>query len=142
MNKKKYSTKKDKEDWLNFTKNLGNVEDKERNLSKPNISSRQIIKLDLHGYSLAEANDKVRQFIIKSYEENSRKLLIVTGKGTRSKAYENPYKSKDISILKNSVPDYIKSNQEISNKILKISRADQKDGGDGAFYILLKNKFW
>ena len=141
MNRKKYPTKKDKEDWLNFTKNIENVEDKERNLSKPNISSRKIIKLDLHGYSLAEANDKVRQFINKSYEKNSRKLLIVTGKGTRSKAYENPYKSKDISILKNSVPDYIKSNQEISNKILKISKAEQKDGGDGAFYILLKNKF-
>ena len=85
--------------------------------------------------------NSIRTFIDKCYEENYRKLLIVTGKGLRSRAHEDPYRSNDMSILKNSVPNYIKNNKEIFNKIIKISEADLKDGGDGAFYILLKNKF-
>ena len=140
MNKKKYPTEKDKKDWVDFTKNLKNIEDKEKNLSESKISVKEVKKLDLHGCSLEEANSKVRIFINKSYEENFRKLLVVTGKGLRSKAYEDPYRSDNMSILKNSVPNFIKSNQDLSNKIIKISKAEQQDGGDGAFYILLKNK--
>ena len=140
MNKKKYPTEKDKKDWADFTKNLDNIEDKDKNLSKFKIPMKEVRKLDLHGCSLDEANNKVRIFINKSYEENFRKLLVVTGKGLRSKAYEDPYRSDDMSILKNSVPNFIKSNEDLLNKIIKISRAEQQDGGDGAFYILLKNK--
>ena len=141
MNKKKSATAKDKKDWLNFTKNLGSIEDKDRNFSETDIPVKKFRKLDLHGCSLAEANNKVKKFIDKCYEENFRKLLIVTGKGLRSRAHEDPYRSNDMSILKNSVPNFIKNNKEIFNKIIKISEADLKDGGDGAFYILLKNKF-
>jgi len=141
VNKKKYPTEKDKKDWVDFTKNLKNIEDKEKNLSGFKIPVKEVKKLDLHGCSLEEANSKVRIFINKSYEENFRKLLVVTGKGLRSKAYEDPYRSDNMSILKNSVPNFIKSNQDLSNKIIKISNAEQQDGGDGAFYILLKNKF-
>ena len=140
MNKKKYPTEKDKKDWVDFTKNLKNIEDKEKNLSESKISVKEVKKLDLHGCSLEEANSKVRIFINKSYEENFRKLLVVTGKGLRSKAYEDPYRSNNMSILKNSVPNFIKSNEDLLNKIIKISKAEQQDGGDGAFYILLKNK--
>ena len=140
MNKKKYPTEKDKKDWVDFTKNLKNIEDKEKNLSESIIPVKEVKKLDLHGCSLEEANSKVKIFINKSYEENFRKLLVVTGKGLRSKAYEDPYRSDNMSILKNSVPNFIKSNQDLSNKIIKISKAEQQDGGDGAFYILLKNK--
>ena len=140
MNKKKYPTEKDKKDWVDYTKNLKNIEDKDKNLSKFKIPVKEVKKLDLHGCSLEEANSKVRMFINKSYEENFRKLLVVTGKGLRSKAYEDPYRSDNMSILKNSVPNFIKSNQDLSNKIIKISKAEQQDGGDGAFYILLKNK--
>jgi DNA-nicking Smr family endonuclease len=140
VNKKKYPTEKDKKDWADFTKNLDNIEDKDKNLSKFKIPVKEVRKLDLHGCSLDEANNKVRIFINKSYEENFRKLLVVTGKGSRSKAYEDPYRSDDMSILKNSVPNFIKSNEDLLNKIIKISKAEQQDGGDGAFYILLKNK--
>jgi len=140
VNKKKYPTEKDKKDWADFTKNLDNIEDKDKNLSKFKIPVKEVRKLDLHGCSLDEANSKVRIFINKSYEENFRKLLVVTGKGSRSKAYEDPYRSDDMSILKNSVPNFIKSNEDLLNKIIKISKAEQQDGGDGAFYILLKNK--
>ena len=140
MNKKKYPTEKDKKDWVNFTKNLENIEDKDKNRYESKIPVKEVKKLDLHGCLLDEANNKVRKFINKSYEENFRKLLIVTGKGLRSQAYEDPYRSNDMSILKNSVPDFIKNNQDLLNKIIKISKAEQQDGGDGAFYILLKNK--
>ncbi len=140
MNKKKYPTEKDKKDWADFTKNLEYIEDKDKNLSKSKIPVKEVKKLDLHGCSLDEANSKVKVFINKSYEENFRKLLVVTGKGSRSKAYEDPYRSDDMSILKNSVPNFIKSNEDLLSKIIKISKAEQQDGGDGAFYILLKNK--
>ena len=141
MKKKKFLTDKDKADWLNFTKNLGSVENKDRDLKNPYEVTKKIKQLDLHGCSLLEANNKVKNFINKSYEENIRKLLIVTGKGLRSKVPKDPYRSKDMSILKNSVPYFIKNDNEISRKIIKISKAEQEDGGDGALYILLKNKF-
>ncbi len=141
MKKKKFLTDKDKADWLNFTKNLGSVENKDKDLKNPYEVTKKIKQLDLHGCSLSEANNKVKNFINKSYEENIRKLLIVTGKGLRSKVPKDPYRSKDMSILKNSVPYFIKNDNEISRKIIKISKAEQEDGGDGALYILLKNKF-
>jgi len=138
--KKKYPTKEDKKDWLNFTKNLTNIEDKDVDLNK-DVSTGNIKKLDLHGYILSEANDKVKKFINQSYEKNYKKLLIITGKGFRSKAFKDPYRSNEMSILKNSIPDFIKNDKSISRKIIKISPAKPEEGGDGAFYIFLKNKF-
>ena len=140
MIKKKYPTKEDKKDWLNFTKNLTNIEDKDIDLNK-DVPAGNIKKLDLHGYILSEANDKVKKFINQSYEKNYKKLLIITGKGLRSKAFKDPYRSNEMSILKNSIPDFIKNDKNISRKIIKISAAKPEEGGDGAFYIFLKNKF-
>lgn len=140
MIKKKYPTKEDKKDWLNFTKNLTNIEDKDIDLNK-DVPAGNIKKLDLHGYMLSEANDKVKKFINQSYEKNYKKLLIITGKGLRSKAFKDPYRSNEMSILKNSIPDFIKNDKNISRKIIKISAAKPEEGGDGAFYIFLKNKF-
>ncbi len=141
MSKKNNLTKKDKKIWSDFTKNLANIEDKDSNFYVKNVNRNEIKKLDLHGYSLLEANQKVKSFINNSFERNYKKLLIVTGKGLRSKAYKDPYRSNNMSILKNSVPDFIRNYQQLCNKITRISVANQKDGGEGAFYIFLKNKF-
>ena len=138
--KKKYSvTSKDKNDWITFTKQMGNVRAKESDLSKVNIGIDKVKKLDLHGFSLIEASKIVKKFIIKSYNSGCKKLLVVTGKGSRSKAYYNPYLSEKLSVLKYSVPEYIKNDENLNHKISRISKADLKDGGEGAFYIFLKN---
>ena len=97
-------------------------------------------KIDLHGLSLDEANTQVKKFINTSFQNNLEKILVITGKGLRSKAKDDPYKSISMSILKNSVPDFINNDKQLSSKILKIRSADIKDGGDGAFYIFLKSK--
>jgi len=94
----------------------------------------------LHGYSLSEANKLIEKFIIKSYEESINKLIIVTGKGLHSDNEKNPYISKNLSILKYSVPEFINNNTELMNRILDIQNAEIEDGGSGAFYIYLKRK--
>ena len=118
---------------------MGTVADKDQHYSKKNTNKNIIKKGDLHGFSLEEANKIVKKFIINSYELGHLKLLIILGKGSRSKVYDDPYRSKDMNILKNSVPEYIKNDSDLSDKILKISEADVKDGGKGAIYIFLKN---
>ncbi len=136
--KKKYSvTSKDIKDWEDFIQETKHLYDKDKNISETN-NEKKIRKLDLHGFSISEANKTVKKFIIESHEIGYKKLLIITGKGTRSKVSSNPYISERLNILKNSVPEFIKSNEILSHKIKQISKADQKDGGDGAFYILLK----
>jgi len=92
----------------------------------------------LHGLSLDEANKKIGILVDKYFLEGVEKIIVITGKGLRSKTIDNPYVSKDLSILKNSVPDYINANSKIKNKIKSISKAEIKDGGEGAFYIFLK----
>ena len=87
--------------------------------------------------SLEKANNVTKEFIIKFYSEGCRKLIIVTGKGLRSKKYENPYVSSTDNILKNSIPEYIYKDSDLSKIVKKITRADPKDGGEGAIYILL-----
>ena len=141
MKKKHFATPKDKNDWVNFIKNLKNINPKEEDIFRQNYKSDQIKKLDLHGLTLNEANKEVKNFINKSFESGYKKILIVTGKGSRSKTHENPYISKKFSVLKNSVPEYIRNNKELSEKISKISKANPKDGGEGAIYVFLKNKF-
>ena len=137
--KKKYSvTPKDKKDWLTFTKHLAEVHDKEIYLAKSNARVNKMRRLDLHGQSLDQANKTVKKFILESFENKYKKLLIITGKGSRSKVYENPYLSEQMNKLKYSVPEFIKNDETLYEKIKKISEADLKDGGKGAFYIFLK----
>ena len=147
--KKKFSSSsKDKEDWIAFTKQMGTINAKEPNFKDDNDKKNVVKKLDLHGLKLDEANKIVKKFIIDSFNNDYKKLLIVTGKGLRSKSLNNPYLSEKLSVLKYSVPEYIKNDEDLSNIISRISKADQKDGGEGAIYIFLKkiknlqNKFW
>jgi DNA-nicking Smr family endonuclease len=127
---------KDKKDWDDFLSKDQKLPDKD-NLKKK-LERGRVISIDLHGYTLEEANQTVENFINKSFENNISKLIIVTGKGLHSDNTSDPYVSKNLSILKYSVPEFIKNNQELMMKIYDIKDADIKDGGDGAFYIFLK----
>jgi len=140
VKKKNTPSPKDKRDWLNFTKKTDRLFDKDLNLYKERdeFGEDKVRKLDLHGCSLEQANEKVKKFTLESFKVGYKKLLIVTGKGLRSKVYDDPYKSENMNILKNSVPDYIKKDQELLDVISKVSEADIKDGGEGAFYIFSK----
>ena len=140
MKKKYVVLDQDKKDWIDFTKKTKNVSVKEIDLIKINSEEKKIRKLDLHGRTLSEANDIVKKFIIESFENGNKKILIITGKGARSKSHDNPYVSKKMSILKYSVPEFIKNDEILKDKILKISEADEKHGGEGAIYIFFKNK--
>ena len=130
---------KDKEDWANFIKSREKIPNKDF-VSKKIIRHEKIKKIDLHGYTIDEANKAIEQFIQKSFEENVTKIIVITGKGLRSKNDENPYLSKDQSILKYSVPEYIENNKDLTQLIIKITDAKIEDGGGGAFYVYLKNK--
>jgi|TARA_B110000046_G_scaffold117188_1_gene124130 DNA-nicking Smr family endonuclease len=131
---------KDKQDWENFLKNKEKIPNKDFVKIKK-IRQEKIKKIDLHGYSIEEANKSIEKFILKSYDESVTKIIVITGKGLRSKNVENPYLSKDLSILKYSVPEFIESNNFLIKMIIEITDAKIEDGGSGAFYIFLKNKF-
>ena len=127
---------KDKKDWENFLLKKEKLPNKDIKINKKiTFKTRSI---DLHGYTLDEANKSIENFIIKSYQEKINKLIVVTGKGMHSQNKKDPYLSKDLSILKYSVPEFIKNNGELMKKITDIKDADIKDGGSGAFYIYLK----
>jgi len=127
---------KDKKDWENFILSKEKLVNKD--ISKPNKVLNKIRKIDLHGYSIDAANKAVEEFIIKSYRGAVNKLIVVTGKGIHSTSYKDPYISKDLSILKNSVPEFIKKNKDLMKLIYNIQDAQIEDGGSGAFYIFLK----
>ena len=129
---------KDKKDWEDFLSKDESLPNKDFRYNKKEIVKAR--KFDLHGYSLDEANIKVESLINESYRSGIRKLVIITGKGIHSENEKNPYVSKNFGILKFSVPDYIKKNAELMNKVLDITDAELKDGGSGAFYIFLKKK--
>ena len=118
---------------------MGDISPKESDLLKENIEINKVKKLDLHGSSLIEANKIVKKFIIESFNNGYKKLLVVTGKGQRSKSYNNPYVSEKLNVLRYSVPEFIKNDEDLKNKISKVLEADIKDGGEGAIYIFLKN---
>ena len=139
MKKKHFVTPKDKKDWDVFTKQMGDISPKESDLLKENIEINKVKKLDLHGSSLIEANKIVKKFIVESFNNGYKKLLVVTGKGLRSKSYNNPYVSEKLNVLRYSVPEFIKNDENLNNKISRIAQADIKDGGEGAIYIFLKN---
>ncbi len=124
--------------WKKFTLSKETIENKDYYLDQKKTSTQKIRKVDLHGLSLEEANKKIEILIDKYFMEGVEKIIIITGKGLRSKTSNNPYVSKDLSILKNSVPDYINANLKIKSKIKYMLKAEIKDGGEGAFYIFLK----
>jgi DNA-nicking Smr family endonuclease len=131
---------KDKKDWETFLSSSERLPNKDNKLNKK--SSLKIKSIDLHGYTLDKANKFIERFIIKSYEENINKLIVVTGKGLHSQNEKDPYVSKELSILKYSVPEFISKNKNLMNIINEITDAKIEDGGEGAFYIFLKkNKF-
>ena len=130
---------KDKKDWKNFIINKEKVPNKDLSLKK-NIRQELSNKIDLHGYTLEDANKAIFRFINKCFEESVTKIIVITGKGLRSNNSFNPYVSRDLSILKYSVPEFIKSNDDLMKIIIEIKDAKIEDGGSGAFYIYLKNK--
>ena len=129
-------SEKDKKTWEEFLSNDQKLPDKD------NIQNKTIIKrtrlLDLHGKTLDEANSIIENFIKKSYEEKVQKLIIVTGKGLHSDNEKDPYVSKDLGILKYSIPEFLRNNEDLMKIISNMSEASVKDGGTGAFYIFLK----
>ena len=129
---------KDKKDWKDFLSNNEKLPNKD--LNDTERKRKKINTFDLHGYSLEEANNKIRNLIHEAYINEISKLIIVTGKGIHSDNEKDPYVSKDLGILKYSVPDYIKRDSQLMNMINKIEDAKIEDGGSGAFYIFLKKK--
>ena len=132
-------TDKDREDWENFLKNNEKIPNKDFVIKKK-IRQEKIKKIDLHGFTLEEANKAVEHFIKKCFDGGVTKVIVITGKGLRSKNVGNPYLSKDLSILKYSVPEFIESNKSLMKMIIETTDAKIEDGGSGAFYINLKNK--
>jgi len=130
---------KDKKDWKSFISSKDKIPNKDLKITKDKIKKKTIKKIDLHGFSLENANKVIEEFITQSFEEGVNKIIVITGKGLRSKNDENPYISKNLSILKYSVPEFIKSNLNLVRLIKNIKEADIEDGGEGAFYIYLKN---
>tara|TARA_B100001287_G_C22626274_1_gene502676 strand:- start:594 stop:1004 length:411 start_codon:yes stop_codon:yes gene_type:complete len=131
-------SEKDKKTWEEFLSNDQKLPDKD------NIQNKTIIKrtrlLDLHGKTLDEANSIIENFIKKSYEDKVQKLIIVTGKGLHSDNEKDPYVSKDLGILKYSIPEFLRNNEDLMKIISNMSEASVKDGGTGAFYIFLKKR--
>ena len=139
MNKK--LSKKDLKDWKDFIEDNQSVPDKDnfKNVRK----NKNEATIDLHGFSLDQANNKVEKFINECFDKKIEKLNIITGKGLRSKVDQNPYQSKDLGILKYSVPEFIKFNTELMGIIKKIDdQTDNKNSGFFCIYLKLKNKLW
>ena len=131
-------SEKDKKTWEEFLLNDQKLPDKENFQS--NIKSKKTRSLDLHGKTLDEANNIIENFIRKSHEDKVHKLIIITGKGLHSINEKDPYVSKDLGILKYSIPNFLNNNTELMKMISNISGASINDGGSGAFYIFLKKK--
>ncbi len=129
---------KDKKDWKNFLEKNEKLPNKD--LQRKDNKFHVTKSLDLHGFTLNEANEKVESFINDCFDKKVSKVKIVTGKGLHSQNDQDPYISKKFGILKNSVPDFIKNNSSLIKKIKTITDAKIEDGGSGAFYVFLKKK--
>ena len=129
---------KDKKDWENFLSKSEKLPNKDLKLEQKKI--RKIKHIDLHGFTLEQANKTIEKFIDDCYQNNVSKIIVVTGKGLHSNIEKDPYVSKDLSILKYSVPEFIENNSELMKKIIEIKDAKIEDGGAGAFYIFLRKK--
>ncbi len=137
MSKKKDLSQEDKKTWENYIRDPSDIYDKDRNNQKSNRKER--FKFDLHGFTLDEANKKVKEILLFCTENKYRELLLITGKGLHSTSDKDAYISKDLGKLKYSVPDFIKSDIELNKLIISINEAEVKDGGKGAILIKLKN---
>ena len=131
-------SEKDKKDWESFILNDEKLPNKDLKLSKEKFF--KVKSIDLHGYTLEEANKIIEEFIYQSFREKINKLIVVTGKGLHSQNAKDPYVSKNLGILKYSVPEFIENNKGLMNIINEIKAASIEDGGSGAFYIFLKKK--
>ena len=129
---------KDKRAWQTFISSKEKILDKDFKSQKKDLP--KIRSIDLHGYTLEKANIVIEEFILKAFEESVSKLIVVTGKGIHSDVEKDPYVSKDLSILKYSVPEFINNNKNLMSVINDIQDATIEDGGSGAFYVLLKKK--
>ena len=138
MIKKKDLPDEDKKIWEDYTKSPSDIYDKEKE-NTINSSRKVRFKFDLHGFTLDEANQKVKEIILRCTKENFKEILLITGKGLHSTNDNDTYVSKNLSKLKFSVPDFIKNNTELNNCVFSISEAGLKDGGAGAILIKLKN---
>ena len=138
MIKKKGPNQEDKKTWEDYIKNPSDIFDKDQD-SPYNINRRDRFKFDLHGYTLDEANDKVKEIIEYCVKNKFRELLLITGKGIHSKSDKDEYISVRLGKLKYSVPEFIKNNLDLNKYIISINDAEKKDGGDGAIIIKLKN---
>ena len=135
---KKKPTSEDLNVWKKFIFSKKPIKDKDAYLDQNKPGQFLTKKIDLHGYTLDEANLKTKELILSYYKQNIYKVIIITGKGSKSDNEKNPYISKDLSLLKYSVPHYLKTNESLKQVIKNISQADIKDGGEGAFYVYLK----
>ncbi len=138
MIKKKDLDQDDKKAWEEYIKNPSDIYDKDKNYSNKN-QRKERFKYDLHGYTLEDANKKVKEIILSCKENKYKEILLITGKGLHSTNDKDIYVSKNLGTLRYSVPEFIKSNEELNNFIISIKEADIKDGGEGALLIKLKN---
>ncbi len=138
MKKKENISKTDKENWEEYIRNPKDVFDKEGEILK-NYPDNSNVKFDLHGYSLNEANSKVREIIFDCHKKKIKEIFLITGKGMHSNTNQDVYRSKELSKLRYSIPDYIKSNLEISEKVSAITSPEKERGGEGVLVIKLKN---
>ena len=137
MIKKKDLSQEDKKAWDDYILNPSDIYDKDNNFTKK-TPRKYRLKFDLHGFTLDDANKKVRELIFSCSEKKYKEILLITGKGAHSTNSKDVYSSKDFGLLKHSVPEFIKSDEELSNLIISVSRAENKDGGEGAIIIKLK----
>ena len=137
MIKKKSLSKEDQKVWEDYTRNPSDIIDKDKNYSR--TVNKERFKFDLHGYTLDDANKKVREIILSCKENNYKEILLITGKGLHSKNEKDIYVSKNFGKLRYSVPEFIKSEKDLNNFIISINEAEIKDGGAGALLIKLKN---
>ena len=138
MIKKKDLSQEDKETWDNFTKQPSDIYDKDLQITDDN-PRRNRLKYDLHGFTLEDANRKVKDLILSGIQNKFKEILLITGKGLHSNTEEDTYVSKNLSKLRFSVPEFINSCDELSKFVVSISEASLKDGGSGAILIKLKN---
>ena len=138
MNKHKDLSPEDKKNWEDYIKNPSDIYDKDGNLFN-NTNQNKRFRFDLHGFTLDDANKKVREIILSCLENKYKEILFITGKGLHSTNQKDVYTSKDFGKLKFSVPEFIKSNQELNRLIKSVDEAEIKDGGEGAILIKLKN---
>jgi len=129
----------DQKDWKKFINSNEKLENKDKTIIKIEKNSNYK-SIDLHGYTLENANKVIGDFIDKCYLDNVKKIKVITGKGSRSKNKQDPYISTDLSILKYSVPDYIKNNIKLMKKIKLLDLDSVNDTSQGTFNIILKKK--